>query len=66
MRHHIIRITSARWEDKEFREAIRAQARGHAGRNPGMIVTVKRQVMQTTRYEAVWTFVNRSGEKREW
>ncbi len=44
MRHHIIKITADRWLDKDLVQRIKSQARQHAGANPGMQVTVKREI----------------------
>lgn len=44
MRNHIMYITSERWKDKDLVQSIKSQARQHAGNNPGMQVTVKREI----------------------
>lgn len=66
IRHHTIKITRKMWQDKELVQRIKAQAREHAGRHPGMMVTVKRQSDYSSYYETVWRFLNVSWEPQEW
>jgi len=41
-------ITAERWKDKALVQSIKSQARSHAGANPGMQVTVKREITTVT------------------
>jgi hypothetical protein len=67
MRNHTIRITHARWQDTSLREKVIADARSYAGRNPGVIVTIKKENQYKKNYYEVWKrFANWSGEKQEW
>jgi len=54
-RHHTIDITARMWPDLQLRERIRRSARQYAGANPGVIVTVRREVSvqhQKTHYRS--------------
>lgn len=43
-RDHRIEITAERWKDKDLVQRIKSQARMHAGNNPGVTVTVYREL----------------------
>lgn len=44
MRNVTQRITQAQWEDIELRNRVISECRAYAGRNPGVVVVLKREV----------------------
>lgn len=66
-RHHTIRITADKWEDKALVERIRRHARSYAGSHPGVMVTViRKNPYMRYGWETVWRFLNVSKEAVEW
>lgn len=66
MRHHTMRIGHTMAGNAELIASIKRQAREHAGRHPGMMVTVKIQRFPRGQWEVIWRFLNVSGEKQTW
>lgn len=69
MRNAFFRITWDQWHNNPtLRNKVISDARGHAGRNPGMIVYIKREVYgsKPKRWEVIRDYCNRSGVPREW